>query len=358
MKKLLIFLFVLGICNGAFAGGPLVKGGKKAVQSFTLGNTHLKLPPKMMQMYRFDLQTRFFDYQINAARYPVLSARNDGKMLQGIIGFKADLASFRQHIHQIANNIESEVFVGNIDYKKFLPQDIDYLYIGELHKETRIQQEIAQIIHELPKIYPDRTIYLATEMVPAKEELLDDLSQLPYSRKAMLSFLEGAEEYFSSKVIRAALDENIPVVGLEPQVAIMNESLADGKDFLSKEDFEEYASSLEGMYFRNNFWAGVINELRRRDPAALVVVYAGIDHVAYHNPSAVSTLVEGKSFVIQVAIPGYLRSINPFFRHFKESDAIRKQFHSSDDAKLVNSWVISQKYNRLLGNDLSIVVHE
>ena len=358
IKKLLTILFILSMCNGAFAGGSLVKGGKKAVQTFTLGNTHIKLPPKMVQMYHFDLQTRFFDYQINAARYPVLSARNDARMLSGIIGFKADLAAFKKHSQQIAENIDSEVIEGKVDYKKFLPQDIDYLYIGELHKETRIQQEISQIVRDLPKIYPNRTIYLATEMVPAKEVPWDDLSILPYSKKAMLSLLEGAEEYNSSWVIQAALDENIPVVGLEPQIAIMNEALVDGKDFLSQEDFNDYASSLEGMHFRNNYWAGVIKELRRRDPSALVVVYAGIDHVAYHNPSALPTLVGGKSFVVQVLIPKYLRTVNPLFRHFKESDVILKQFFSSDNAKLVNSWVVSQKFNLLLGNDLSIIVHE
>lgn len=357
IKKLLLFFFIFSLCNGAFAGGPLVKGGRKVMQSFTLGNTHVKFPPEIMRPYYFNLESRFFDAKINGVRYPKLSASNDGKILSAAIQFKADLAFFEAHAHQIVQNIKSNVFVGPVDYQNYLPRDIDYLYIGEIHNEGFIQDEISQFIAQLPSIYPNRTIYLATEFIPAKEVPFSRQTQLAYSDKALDSWFEGNEDHASSIVFQSARKGGLQIVGLEPQLALLEQGLVDGT-YIAEEDFEDYATSMEGIYFRNNYWARIVREIRRRDPEALIVVYGGIDHVAYHNPFCMPSLIGGKGFVMQVLTPRYLPEANPLFCHFRESDAIRDMFLSSEEAKLVNSWENPQSYNHLLGVDLSIIVHE
>ena len=69
-------------------------------------------------------------------------------------------------------------------------------------------------------------------------------------------------------------------------------------------------------------------------------------------------MVGGKSFVVQIAVPAALSGNNPLFRFLREEPAVRDAFRASPDAKLVEWWGEPTRYNRLLGNDLTIIVHE
>jgi hypothetical protein len=358
MKKLVIVFIGICLSTFSFANGSLVKGGKQIVQTATLGNMRIKFPPKVARTYQAEIQERFFTSKINAVEYPVLSARNDAKIFSSIIQFKADLVTFQTHAQKIAKNIKSKVYLGAVPYKKYLPQDVDYLYIGEIHHESRIQKEVAQILSQLPAIYPNRPIYLAAEILFANEIPFSEQEELAYPEEVMRAWLEESAEHQIAPIIRTALDNNIRMVGLDPLMQLMSGAAVDEKVFLSKSDFEDYVSSAEGITFRNTYWSRIIKEIHRRDPSALVVVYGGIDHVAYHNYSAVPSLVGGKGFVLQVLIPPYLPFVNPFFKHFQESSSNYNLFHSSENAKLVNFWIDPKKYNRLLGADLSVLVHE
>lgn len=266
----------------------------------------------------------------------------------------------------LVENIESRVY-NRVPYSELLPEDAEVLYIGEVHGVPRVQQEIVTLVKSLREAYPGRKIYLAAEGVPAAFDLDFSTDDLIHTREALLERLRKAadladveitEMAASSSVVMAAVEAGIPVLGLESEGALCRLATPKGREMPTEEEYEQVATSLAGMEFRNRGFAEGIKVLRKADPDALVVVYGGIDHLAYHQLFSVPALVGGKSFVVQVTVPAALAESNPLFRYFKEPEDIRSAFKASPDAKLTEYWKEPSSFNQLLGNDLTVIVHE
>lgn len=322
-----------------------------------LGNYRIGFSSVPTKNYAPYLQERFFGNTLDYSAYPKTARHNDARILKELHKFTENAVRLAANFPRVTSQIQTQIFSGPIPYGQFLPQDIDVLYIGEIHNETRVQDEIVSLVRQLPGIYPGRNIYLAAEVIPTRVDLpveknliltLDDLAQR----------MDIAAPLQSIRVVTAALDVQIPLYGLEDEMAILVASTPPKRNWPTDEQFDSYAVSLEGMDLRNRIFARKIRELQFFDPGALIVVYGGIDHMAYHNSSALPSLIKGKSFVVQVTVPSFLGVSNPLFASFSADETLRQKFHASPNNKLVESWKAPTSFNQMLGNDLTVIVHE
>ena len=54
--------------------------------------------------------------------------------------------------------------------------------------------------------------------------------------------------------------------------------------------------------------------------------------------------------------PDFLKYNNPLFRYLREDDTICKQFRSSKNAKLVESWKKATPLKKILGADMTVIM--
>lgn len=369
MKRLGIVVFILlfSFSFGWAQKNPLrvVKNSGKMLR-ITERQILKKVPGSVQLLYGKELRSLVAANKLSVVHYPQLARRNEVLLRSAVGLFTQQAHSFSVNSQQIADNLGSQVYT-HVPYKEFLPKDVNVLYIGEVHGVSRVQQEIGQIVASLKDIYPGRKIYLAAESVSAAFDLDFSLEDLIFTEEALterlqesadLAGLDMPEVLASFQVVQAALKANIPVLGLESEGALCQLATPKGAEEPTAEQYEQVVTSLAGMEFRNQGFAKGINMLREADPEALIVVYGGIDHVAYHQLSALPSMVKGKAFVVQVTVPAALHETNLLFKNFKESDEIREAFRSGQQAKLVEFWKAPTDFNQILGNDLTVIVHE
>lgn len=365
ITAVLVWLLSVSFCcaqKGMIKAGRNLPAASRAATQSALR----QLSPALMGTYGRELRALEAANRFSAKQYPRLAHHNKILLDRAVNLFVEQEKLFSSHAAEIVGNIQSRVYK-QVPYTRLLPQHIDVLYIGEIHGVERVQGEIQTLVKSLRSIYPGRKIYLAAESVPAAfdgnfsaEDLLYTAEELTgrLREDADMLGVEEAEELSSFDVIRAALEEEIPVLGLESEAFILQLATPKGRAFPTPKQYEQVVTSLSGMELRNTLFAKGISFLRQFDPEALIVVYGGIDHMAYHQPGALPSRVGGKSFVVQVTVPAALHESNPLFKNFLESPEIRRAFNASPAAKLVESWKEPTLFNQVLGNDLTVIVHE
>ena len=184
-------------------------------------------------------------------------------------------------------------------------------------------------------------------------------ANLIYSPQELHKRIEPYEDIVMETILQTALQSNMGVFGMEDVQAVIKASTPRGFNFPTIMQYGDYATSLEGMSFRNEIFASRVKELQKMDPDALIVVYGGLGHMSYHEYASLPTLVGGESFVIQYSVPAALITINPLFSYLRQDPHLRNAFRSSKDAKLVEWWKQNpSSYRHLLGNDLTVIVHQ
>lgn len=362
-------LVLLLACSWAQAQKNVIKLGRnvsRGVARATEQQFLKSVPARTLSLYGLELRALVASNRLPANAFPKLARRNDLLTHQAVNLFVSQEKLFLEQAPLLVEKIESRVY-NRVPYAALLPKDAEVLYIGEIHGVPRVQQEIVTLVKSLRTVYPGRNIYLAAEGVPASFDLDYSTDDLIYTQEALLERLHEAAELAdmemtelvaSSSVVLAAVEAGIPVLGLESEGALCRLATPKGRKMPTEEEYQQVVTSLAGMEFRNRGFAKGINVLRKADPDALIVVYGGIDHLAYHQLSSVPALVGGKSFVVQVTVPAALAESNLLFRHFKEPEEIRRAFNASPDAKLAEYWKEPTSFNQLLGNDLTVIVHE
>ena len=324
--------------------------------AFDLGNVRLQIPRAVMAAHGQDLMISHIGLQLDPVVYTNLSNKNNAHILHSLQRFIKDYNFFQTHKDQIATCFESRVFEKNIPYASYLPKEVNTLYIGEVHQVPGLAGEVAKLIRSLPKIYPNRRIYLATEFLPAAERVPFAEGSLVLDKQTINQILMN--EYFpTTEVLYAAVATGIAVLGLEPEQAIWQKLHQKTHQQPTEKMYEDFAVSFEGMRWRNHRWAQYLRALRAADPEALIVVYAGFGHVGYHRDFNLPSIILDKSFVILFTTPIYLPLNNPFFRYMREEGVIGAAFRNTKQAKLVKSWRGSTPYNKIIGADMAVILH-
>ncbi len=186
-----------------------------------------------------------------------------------------------------------------------IPQDTQYLLLGEMHVPV-INDAVKDLIPYLRARFGERRIILLTEFL---EE--GDTSELDDPEKYA---------YFNSRqhIYDAAKENDISVLGLEPTVVFEHH-----EDFYFTTDLNEKINlwqSLFGIRVRNRLWSNTIERVRRENPDALIIVYAGFSHLSYVVPFSIGKELKQyaptfvASFVLGIPDlePGKFEPVSPF----------------------------------------------
>ena len=341
-----------------------------------IGTVSVRVPVELQQLYPFGVKEATQKARLSENYFPSLSLANDGKIARNLMRFAEDAARFEAQKDFILCNLKSEVYDGDIPYQNLLPasKDIDYLYVGEVHDKPLVQQEIVSFIQQLPSLYPNRTIYVATEFLPEEPFEIDESQACDINRKPPLHIISTQEqlknlldeEYAVAQDLRAILGAGLALVGLEPQLRMIEKLFRETKHIDEKYVwkkmsawYDTFSISEEGMAYRNQIWAEHLAQLRAKDPSALIVVYAGAAHVGYQNNFSVPGLIpQNKQFVVFFTPSDYVRNLNPLFNGLQEEPQLQRAFRQKKKKKMVTFWKEETPLKKVMGADLSVIVHK
>ena len=154
-----------------------------------------------------------------------------------------------------------------------IPSQTRNLFLGEFHRKETIKQFIQELLPQLRAAHPDTPIFLFTEFLS--------------SRFSWTAYHDPATHPYGN-VFQTALQQDIPVIGLEPEYVQDNILFLEYKNRSGQKQKSSIWASLEGMRLRNAHYTSILQEYRKTYPDALFIVYTGADHVQYNSPSSLS----------------------------------------------------------------------
>ena len=336
---------------------PWARGG--IARSLEVGNYHLTIPNIARKVAGTDLIHDYFLYShIDAQHYPKLATQNDIQTFRAFQNFTEHAKQFQHEFPQIAAQVQTEVVNGQVDYSRLIPQDPGIIYLGEVHYVESVQREVVSFVRQLANTNPQKPIIVATEFLSYNPAL-----SLPEN---LIASAEDYSSYFDKGNLAANVDvltkmlslPNVYLIGLEND-EVLHRILkrSDGK--LTVEEYGEFMQTNIGMNLRNHLWARTLTRLQKIAPEAQIVAYGGIAHFSLHEENAVPSLVPGKHFVIQLSTLEGLPYNNPLTASLSISEPSLHMFEKNPSSKIVAGWKSPfPDYRHLLGNDLSIIVHE
>ena len=306
-----------------------------------------------------------------------------------------ELENSVQHILNVENNgqlfyrlLQGEVFEDAIPYYRYLPSErIDYLFIGEVHENQRVREEIMNLIRTVRKREPMRKIYFATEYASSTNKPFSALklvrdgngeekNEIIFYSEEPLAISHQFEDLNiegvsyrreNHRLLKQIMALDIPVVGLEPSLTLKH---TPGKDErISDIDEDEilflFRVSSSGMEKRNQEWVKTLQRLRAQDPDALIIVHGGLAHIGYDQDFPVSQQLEGNKFVINISPVGGLLT-SPVFSRIELGFTQKEHFYKKKSNKYVftlkpaGEEVLPQDREKILhalGADMTVVLH-
>lgn len=159
------------------------------------------------------------------------------------------------------------------DYMHFVQErDPQFIFLGEMHYRSSIQEELASFLKAYQTIYPNRKIVLFSEFLPSSLR-----GEWRKGEPIPSEFWAENPDYAGSAINEQAISGGIDIYGLEDFSLTHKIERACGLDFV------EANSCLLSMAERNDGWAVVIEQvlsrMRLEDPNAVFIVHAGNAHV-------------------------------------------------------------------------------
>ena len=160
-----------------------------------------------------------------------------------------------------------------------IPAQTKNLFLGEFHRKETIKHFIQKLLPQLRATRPDQPIFLFTEFLS--------------SRFSWTAYHDPATHPYGN-VFQTALQEDIPVIGLEPEYVQDNILFLEYKNRSGQKQKTSIWASPEGLRLRNTHYTAILKEYRQTYPDALFIIYTGADHVQYNSSSSLS-----KNFPLQ-----------------------------------------------------------
>lgn len=333
MKRLFVFLFLLGcICAAEGGGWKNILFPVRNIRSYTKGGSHRidfskaeKLLKKRVWKTQMDLEVwpskGIFLEEVDLPASQILNWSSE-KMFPWLYKeeplFKELSLEGKQNYFLVNNNrlikrllMERALLAEQIAYfrpellkgRKSLPaippgrlmaslieEDVSQIYIGEFHRLFAVQHSVLEFLRALRERFPKRKIVVLSEFLIQDVPVSVQLASMWKAEGSYVAIFSGASKM------------GMPLYGLEP-FGLVNEGkeevvLAPAAGLQKEESPFSIWLSPEGMRLRNKAWAQKIREVRQENPNALFVVYAGAAHLAYNEIYGLPNLFpEEKSFV-------------------------------------------------------------
>lgn len=276
-------------------------------------------------------------------------------------------------------SLHSELFQDFFPYERYLPsQKPDIIYLGVAHAPA-VESDMVNWVRAIKRRYPTRNIYFATEyvwdtLVPSSAQEVAPVKILRNKQQLLLQ-MDAEEDYQQYHFLQDIIDEGIPVVGIEPTVALLAQVEKEAGLHLHDEllfvRFENLATSEVGMALRNKIWAEHIRQIRAQDDNALVVVCGGAQHVTYSVRNSLPYLLgDLKGVVILQVTRRGKEALNPILSQLE--DRTYQQFMRRDARRVGpdSRYVLTLKspqagqgpsanldyFRRAIGADVTVIV--
>ncbi len=337
---------------------PFARGGKAFAVG--VGNYKLSIPNVARQVANADLIHDYFTSfsGLNAQRYPKLTAQNNIQTWKSFQNFTVHARQFQSEFPRLTANVQTEICAGHLDYTKWLPDDPGIIYLGEVHEIDNVKREVVSFLRQLANQHPQKPIVVATEFlsfdphISLPENLISDREEFDF-------YFDQGKKAANIEVLEELVSiPNIYLIGLENET-VLQRILTRPDDKITPEEYFDFMQTYAGMNLRNRLWARTLTQLQELAPDALIVAYGGIAHFSLHEDGAVPSLVPGKHFIIQLATPDTLPYLNPLTASLSISEPSLHMFEKNPLSKIAVGWKTpSPDYRPLIGNDLSVIVHD
>ena len=248
------------------------------------------------------------------------------QLLDRFEALKDNLPALQKSLISIEQSPEKDIeWLAN-----YIPQDLDYLLIGEQHNSPEIQRAIKDFIPLFKRRFHERDIILFTEFL--QNELL---------WKESFTDKIDAKEY--TDIWNKATSNFIPVIGMEADYSLDAGSspllsVPTGETFLGKEVCNSSClpwQTPEGLRLRNKYFLKIIQRYRKDFPNALFIIYTGAGHVEYDRISSLSRAFPAdKTFEVSL-YPQYVQLD-------KQAKAIRSRFAEHETTPDGKTYIINR----------------
>ncbi len=228
------------------------------------------------------------------------TARNNREILKYAARQKQVFSKMYQSIPVLKQHKQSPLPPDGMAYlAQLVPNDTNYLLLGEIHETQAIQNYMVSFLSQLRTRFPQRKIFFFTEALPEKMKFTD-----PEFTKyfADASWLQPYMNLF-----KKLESQQITVIGLEPEFLFLTDDSSQlvhiGKLAYIRDNIW---TSPEGIRLRNQRWKEILQTYKICYPDALFVVHGGFHHLAYTGAYSIGafTKTQGNSFLIGF-FPGY-----------------------------------------------------
>lgn len=230
---------------------------------------------------------------------PLFALRNDQMAFPWFETIEKDLTFLREQKKPMLSALKIQyASLEEVDYSLFIPESARKIYVGEEHYQPCIYEAFEKLIFQYQARYPDRKIIILTEFV--SDRLVPwQLPGRPVHRIEMPLRRNDKDFKFFNRFLKAGIE----IVGLE-NVAYVKEHEA----LITPS--EDQTQSVYGMQERNAHWRNIISYVAKKNPDAILFIYAGSMHTHYRAPFSLAT-PSAQNFVLQLEV-GRLGTDMPF----------------------------------------------
>lgn len=313
---------------------------------------------------------------LSKVSFPALWQKNEDMLAQSLDYSMRLLMTVKNNEAAFHGSLRSHVKDGTAAYYDHLPATgVDYIYVGEVHLNPLIQEELLQLLQEIKSRYSKRHVYLATEYMwdaYHPSTLKDDLPLALANDKKDLLNIMGKEAYVNNFFLHKVLELGIPVVGLEPRFGMANEAsvhsgITDPARLYRKT--QQLSLSEVGLGARNDRWVDHIEKIREQDPKALVVIHGGAQHTSLQNLFSVSNKLKGKFFSIMLLDQRGKDITTPTLALLKDQTFLDREFVQAKEGKYLlyfkkpnlsvgRTPELLDDFRRAVGADLVVVLDD
>ena len=190
--------------------------------------------------------------------------------------------AIQQHLDELKKGRKSIVKGEEVNWiVSQIPQETTCLFLGEYYGFLDIRFTVADLLKTLKAQNPTRSIVLLTEFLP--EGSIFDQTTMGLNVPELIPVWAEANK------------ANIPIIGLEPDFVLNNDSHLREKVSWINLDKGHIWQTTEGVRLRNMRWASFITNLRQTMSQTLnnvlFVVYAGAGHTEYNAPFTLANML-------------------------------------------------------------------
>ncbi len=186
----------------------------------------------------------------------------------------------RMEITSVFGETAFQTFISRLEKEKLV-------FLGEIHHRRPVQSFLGKLIRQIKKQYPNRRVVLFTEFIDLPHNIPDSnktlatyyrrVPQTPVQRVQLNEFSQRVD--YAHALFLDLLTQNVEIYPLEDPT----QKVIFGKEQMLDEDLSVFT-----LTQRNKVWARVIEyqmaQIRKTDPNALFLVYAGMGHTSWLAP--------------------------------------------------------------------------